>query len=317
MSAQLILNLASALSERVNVAGDNQPKTLTVYGVSPHQSKVDIVDCVVKIAARVLYAAVECYCEDGKKSFLSCIKMHECELSIRIMDLLRQKNSVSSIEYIGFNNETNDVEVYFRKQASFSSQMAVAIPQVYLGVYLGPFESVCEVQQRQFALASRTSGKPVLATWHVADCVAVAGFDSNAGVGFLFHIDAASHLEGALEPLIGRYSFEYIVLGTSKLVTTVDKQFQKAGCTKRGMVPTAKVPEHELLADSYWSRAVRFSRSMAIDVRLKDPLAQILAYEPEINPFSALHNREKTLEEADRFCSKDGVMQQVSSFTGP
>lgn len=304
-----IQNLAHALDNLALDLGQEQPKKIKVFGVVPEQSFVAVVDRVVTVAARVLYDAVGGDVV-GKQQFLSLIKNHECELALRVMELGRAKGIISSIEHICFNNETKNVEIYFRKQASFSSQLAVDVPPVYLG----PFEEVCEVQQRQFAIVSRVAAKPVLATWHLAECVAVAGFDSAEGVGFLFHIDEFSRIEEALDGILGRYSFEYVVLGTSRKVKEIDTLFQAAGCKKRGMVATHNVPEKELLADSYWSRAVRLKRSIAIDLRFKDPLGQVLGYEPEINPFSAMHKREKTLEEAERFSRSDGAMQRVSAF---
>lgn len=325
------LPFITVVSERLaSVEPDSEKKRfLEVAGIKRPLSDVAVVDSIAAVATRELFSEVVnkdesiIGCADCRKKFLHILVVHEYELSLRIMDLLQKKGIASSCEHIGFNNETKNIELFFRKTASLATQRVTFIPPVYFG----PFEGLCEVQQRQFAISSAQAEKPVLATWHLAGCVAVVGFDRESKVGFLFHIDEGSDISGAIQQFIETlkndqsYIFEYRLAGgaDSNRLEQIEDHFQ---CQKRASVSFIKreyvkgvdIPFNAFLIDSYWSRAVRLSRSIAIDLRQEDPLSQLMGYEAEINPFSAIHKRAKTIEEADQFCHETGSEMKMVSL---
>ena len=290
-------------------------RKISVIGSERGTSYVDVVDSVATIATRTLYSHVvqnettALDCQECRKRFLGLLKKDECAISLRIMDILRQHNIASSCEYTGFDPETKNTEVHLRKNASLVTQQVVAAPKVYFG----PFDQLAEVEQRKFAISSHLAQKHVLATWHLADCIAVAGFDKAHKIGFLFHIDTGSNVSNAVGQLLeylekfSPCNFEYRLLGGSdcslERIHHIEEEFKRIpGQKSTRFTHLVDAKQEPFETDSYWSRAWRLSRSIAIDLQDDDPLANYMAYEPEINPHSCFHKRQHTVEEANRFC---------------
>ncbi|MBS0655521.1 MAG: hypothetical protein JSR46_07085 [Verrucomicrobia bacterium] len=287
----------SAMSSMLAVACEQQPaveetRYIPVAGVQPLHSSVKVVEYIIKIAAEKL--------SRHKTLVLQLLPSREDLLCLSLMELMRKKNRISSCERIAFNEQTDEMEVTLRKSASLATQQVVAAPPAYFG----PFEELCEVAQGQFALSSATSSKPILATWHLADCIAAIGVDREAKVGFLFHFEQCSNVPYAIKQLMQRlgqqaYRFEYCILGgvTGLMTRTqeeIEKYFERAAGSefrfeKRDACKTLDIPFADFMVDSYWSRSVRLCRSIAIDLRMDDPLGQFMGYEPEINPNSIRH----------------------------
>ena len=127
-----------------------------IYG----KSTVEVTDRVSSVAARTLYTGHDC--RECRQRFLQAISDHRDLIALSI-----------SCEHIIFNSDTKNFELYKRVDASLATQKVYQAP----AAYLGPYEHLVEVQQRQFAISSAASEKPILATWHLATCIAFFGFE--------------------------------------------------------------------------------------------------------------------------------------------
>ena len=256
------------------IASSNQSyverKRLQVAGTFPSRSFVSVTDKVIGVSL------------DAFKEHLKLLEERKLEIALRVMSLIQ---GPGSCEAILFNEKV--LEAYMRTYASIPTQAPVVIPPVYFG----PFERCIEVTQRQYAIS--TGG--VLATWHLADCVAFAGYDKKRGIGFLFHIDEGSDVKDAISH-IPDGTYEYILMGNHNSLDLDSSKFIRREAPTR-----LEIASQHLMQDSYWSRAVRLQRSIAIDLEQDDPLGHIMGYEAELNPHSAIHKREQKLAEADRF----------------
>ncbi len=273
-------------------------RILQVEGVSGLFS-VEVTDAVHEVAARSLYTGHEC--QECKRRFIQFIMDNEDALSLLI-----------SCEHILFNLETKNFEIYRRVDASLATQKVFKAPKPYLG----PFDKLIEVQQRQYGISSAISEKPILATWHLADCIAFFGFETATRRGFLFHFDQSAKPQAEMRRLSSQFSgseVQYRFLGGS------DDKAARIFRIKAYIPENFKertFPERELLSldaiknDSFWSRSVRLSRSVVFDLRKEDPLAEIEGYEPLINPSSSYHARSHTQEEADQFCSGQSFLMK-------
>jgi len=329
-SSGIIHTAARMLAEAYEKTYVEKKKNLPVYGVE-NDTTVTVIDRVVSSAARSIYftalpaeeqeSALDCL--DCKQFFLQILEKHELEISLRIMEALSKKNLPSSCECVEYDPESKNVKAFLRQKASFKTQQVVPIPPVYLG----SFERVCEIQQREFAVSSAKATKPILATWHLAECVAVAGFDKNHKIGFLFHIDEGTLFNGGFRQLkhlfefnsSGPFSFEYIVLGGAdtqrqtahnrkKIIANALESISttQLSFTRKPYQERVEIPFYEFIQDSYWSQAVRLCRSIALDLTQDDPLSHIMGYEAKLNPFSVFHKRARTSEEAEQFCLTHG-----------
>lgn len=324
---QIIRATCEMLANAWDASCQQVASKVKVAGTKISLSHVPAVDWVVKVAARELYISSlksnaseeELGCASCKDYFLKKIKDHEVEISLRVMHMLKEKKLLTSCEYIGYNNDTKTVVAFLRKSAALVTQKAFN----FLPTYFGPFDALCEVAQRQFAISCATSTKPVLATWHLAGCIAIAGFDKQHKVGFLFHVDEISDFKGALFLLQSRlqgsnFCFEYVMLGGNEESQKVLEEYLDPSFIKRPYDQGPFITHEAFTIDSYWSRAVRLCRSIAIDLTKDDPLANLMSYEAELNPSSVFHTRANTIEEADRFCQEQsGQMGSVWCDIGP
>ncbi len=336
---ELISVVAETVVRSCEIPSKEIQSIIQVAGTKIASSNVSVLDLCVKIAARELYCKAlnawevnsesASHCVTCKRKFLDVLASHELEMSLRIMEALNNKNLPSSCECIRFNPGTKNVEVLMRKSASLETQQSTHFPSIYFG----PFSQVCEVQQRQFAISSSRAKKSVLATWHLADCIAIVAFDKVHKVGFLFHVDEGSNIRGAIKELLVKlrlggerqFSFEYLlvggVAGSEQKKEYIGNLFaalstSSIGFVRKSYVENVQIPFDAFAIDSYWSRAVRLCRSVAIDLSKEDPLSQLMGYEAELNPHSAFHARQQTLDEADEFCRRMGPhMECVLSHT--
>lgn len=264
--------------------------SITVPGIE-RTTSVEVVHSIVTIAASAIVPP---------DWTMLHTQSNACEIALRIMDVLQKQNRLISCESVVFDIPTETIQAVLRKEASLSTQQAAYHPPIYFG----PFETLCEVKQREFAVSSAASKLPVLATWHLASCIAVVGFDKETKVGFLFHIDAAAYVDSAIDKLTSqlpgkKHTFEYLLIGGSsnhegRTKERVEGYFQQANSDtvrfKRRELPTTEeIPLSDFMADTYWSRSVRLARSVVIDLRKEDPLSDCNGYEPEINPYSTQH----------------------------
>ncbi len=327
-----IIKAAAELIAHAYQSGEcrEQHQAITVEGILSQKLNINVVDKVVAVSARSIYfkslnadpvqESQHLSCSLCKNHFLETIDKNEFEISVRTMDLLRAQNIPSSCEYVCFNEQSKLIDAYFRKDAALQTQMTLPIPPLYQGL----FDQVCEIQQHEFAISNAKAQKPVLATWHLSTCVAVAGFSKDHQIGFLFHIDDGSDISEAIQQLVTlltnkdlpQISFEYILIGgvdsnhekSEEKKKSIETQFDQKICEhiifkRRPHKETCTFTMNEFLRDSFWSKSVRLNRSIAIDMRNEDPLSNIMGYEAIINPLSNYRKRKNTIEEAEEFCS--------------
>ena len=309
-------------------------RTLSVIGIAGTFTK-KVKDYLLKVPVRKIFDRVlqdetQSQCAVCKSNFLMVIKQSELEMSLRIMAALQRKNLPCSCEYIGFSNESKTIFAFMRKSASIKTQnMCIAQP-----AYLGSFEEICEVEQRQFAITCKDAKKPVLTTWHLAECVAVAGFEKSNNIGFLFHVDTISDFPKALEELRthlrerhSELSFDVLVLGgftddisfcqyANRRDSIVEELLRhKDSDITFNIIPSKNIVSLRSLdvqQDSYWSRSTRLARSIAFDTRLDDPFSALQSYEPSLYPESSFHSRLRTTEEASAFENSDDPTMKMS-----
>lgn len=297
--------------------------TLPLYGIS-HDSHTDVTDRQVTLSARMVFdeackklsLAERLNCRDCRVSFLNRVLQDETHICLRIMQALKTRNIHSSCESISFNNDSKNFELGFRVSSPTVTQHVAP----FADCFFGPFDRMQEVCQREVGLSCAESTKPVLATWHLASCVAIAAFDYHNRVGLLFHVDDDSNLLDSLRGLKDHlsstppYHFTYLLLGGSSdntLRRRIDHTIKQVACeqfsfVKRDIAPTTTFSNEEFYKDSQWSKSVRLARSVALDCTKSDPLGELMSYEPHINPSSKLHLRSNTREEAEEVMARLG-----------
>lgn len=200
-----------------------------------------------------------------------------------------------------------------------SSLAPTQTPVSFKPLYHRLFHLVQEVQQGEFAITHAGSVKPILATWHLAECVAFAAFNQTHKLAILAHIDPCANIPqffSQLKTLLNPLSktslvFEYVLLGgaslcafenhTENIIEAAKKASKQQLKFELQEVIGSKISKFAFELDSWWCPSMRLSRSIAIDATAEDPLRKCGSYEPDINPESHLHKRQFTLEEADRF----------------
>ncbi len=297
---------------------------IRVYGIIDMMSDVEVVDRVVTVSIKKLFLSSigndhsqrTLPCVDHIQRFLEVFQKNKLEIALRIMESLRRRNLITSCEHIEYDRSSLSLRAYFRQQAALPTQ---SVPSSMPPIYLGPFEEVCEVQQREFAISSASSAKPILATWHLATCFSVVGFDYERKIGFIFHIDdiwgtvrAIAELKKVLLKTDDKasFSFQYILMGGvsedsegEDKKNLIEEMFSRKSrdnisFIRREYQDTVSIRSKFYDIDSVWSQAVRLCRSIAVDLRKEDPLSDIMGYEAQLNPCSSYYTRVHTLKEA-------------------
>lgn len=320
--------IADSIVEKYSTYTTTQSK-ISLYGVSNRPSKASITDRVVSSALRPLYEKclepryadqeTALNCKECKGQFLKIIEKCELEISLKVMEVFRKKNTPSSCEHVTYDIESKALKAYLRASSSIGTQSAVLPPPIYLGSY----DNVQEVCQRQFAITKSISIKPLLATWHLYNCCAAVGFDTINKIGFLFHIDADSDIKKACKDLTNTFAksnakhfFEYVLIGgvdsfyqqSYELHDQIESIF-KSNATdqisfkRKDYKNLYDLSGFEASTDSFGSRSVRLCRSVLLDTRVEDPLSNLMGYEALLNPNSAYHKYSHTIEEAENVLS--------------
>ena len=234
-------------------------------------------------------------------------------------DLVFTINTIEQEECLVFN---------FRKSADLVTQH----PKDYFPLFQGPFDSLHEVQQGEYAITSVGSKKPIVASWHFAACVGFVAFNEKHHIGILAHIDNAAlntrewGIYGCLFQDIERVlpledsmplEFKYVLIGgCEERVSghTLDPREFIKRCIELLEVPSIvfthigeygeKIPIDTFKTDCSWTESTRLNRSVALDTRKNSFTEALMCYEAQLNPVSTLHAREGTEKEAEKFAKK-------------
>lgn len=90
----------------------------------------------------------------------------------------------------------------FMKSWNFSEPLPNNIAGVQRPEFQGDMEDVVEVGMNEQAVTQATDSKPVLATFGLAPCVALVGYEPSAKVGFLTHYSASTEVAGSFPELL-------------------------------------------------------------------------------------------------------------------
>lgn len=241
---------------------------------------------------------------------------HTQALETRMTHFLREKNLPHDCVLVSTSEKT----ILFRFRVT--SPAITQHPTHFKPLYHRLFNLLQEVRQGEFAVTHPSSSKPILATWHLVECVAFAAFNKTHKVAVLAHMDPCtdiphffSSLKALFTPLLKEpLIFEYVLLG-GILESSFEQHreniiFAAADASEENIqfknvaIIGDKLPRSPFERDSWWCPSMRLHRSIAIDSTHKAPLESLLSYEPDINPNSSLHKRNFSLEEATSFENK-------------
>ncbi len=337
---QIVVQVAESIGSVIDEKHDTYRRIHDVEGISGTFT-VKVRDILFKTLARDVFFKVlqldkeeidrtRSACPTCINNILSIIKRSELEISLRVMDILQKKNLPSSCEYVGYDESSQSMIAFMRKSATIKTQQVCQ----FFPIYLGPFDDVCEVEQRCFAITFPDAKKPILATWHLAECIGVVGFDKIHKIGFLFHVDKNAHFQKALlqfqmhlRTLYSQLFFDVRLFGGFiddlsyfNQMSMVDSVLQDLYQHRDSDIRFNILPQKNIVSlrsidvkkDSYWSRSIRLARSICIDTRLEDPLNTLQSYEPALFPDSRFHKRMHTKEEAISFENSDDTTMTLS-----
>jgi hypothetical protein len=245
-----------------------------------------------------------------------------CILEARITHFLRKLHIDADCSYVEL--KTDHGCIYFRQTAPILTQT----PQAFLPPYMEDFSLLQEVIQGQFAITSAINEKPILATWHLVECVAFTAFDAHSKVGVLAHLDRCADIEqlfndikSAISPSQRQVEFQYVLTGGIESLSIREKIKKAAAAASNGhfnfyflLETESELPQDDFLKDSKWCTSMRLRRSIAIDTRAVNPLQNLMSYEPRMNTKSFWYTHTHTKIEALRFefnreCTK--LLQRV------
>jgi hypothetical protein len=247
-----------------------------------------------------------------------------------VTDALRKRKvsdvDCSRLEYRITENEAKleVVLMFFRKDASFATQR----PQKFAPLYKGSYDRMQELKQGEYSIAKSTFKKPVLSTWHLANCVAFIAFNKISGIGVVAHIDTCGDCKDLFDNLKDKlliYSaeslesdkslvFDYVLIGGVKkdensieshretiikaADDAADKEFKFNFIEAIG----EEIAKEDFKSDCVWGYSMRLQRSVALDTTMDSPLEKLMSYEPWLNKKTSLKTR--TEEENKNFENK-------------
>ena len=135
------------------------------------------------------------------------MKQKTSELIYTPEQILHLKNSQSIVEdYI--NNSVNGIE---------------NIKEIFQeNIYPGSLDDVVEIIQTQVGITCSKDKKPVLATYGVASCISLIGYEPNLKRGFLAHLDSLTNevsqtIVGNLSKFPENQNYELCLIGGNSL----------------------------------------------------------------------------------------------------
>lgn len=282
-------------------AKDDQINTIGVSG----RHNVNVKDVVISIAKnRFLQLANPENPEDNSYALKIWTDYkdgsHHRILECTMTDCIRKAKVLYDCVFIQ-TNETI-INFYFRESAELITQH----PQIFSPLYYDSFDYLHEVKQGDYAITSSNSNKPVLATWHLAECVAFVAFNHFHKIGILAHMDPCTDVDDFFEKLKGQFkplatdclNIDYLLIGgveNSSHSENIKQAALKANDLffnfKLICEIGEKIPSKVFQMDSWWGVSMRLNRSVALDLRENNPLESLKSYEPDLNENSSLHRR--------------------------
>lgn len=325
MNYELFLNsLSTTLAERFVEKYKSfqlQDSKFPVYGViGINQTEVN--DIVIEITKTRFLELVRLKTKgENVKSFEDRIftelkVKRRCILEPLMTDTIRKNKIPFDCAFIQSDDKT--VTLNFR----FSSKLVTQNPQTFAPLFRHSFNVLHELIQGDYGITFNTDAKPVLATWHLASCVAFAAFNENYKVGILAHIDLCADVDDLFKNIKNKIgstkeeslAFEYVLLGgiesskKNELRERIKNAAQKAEDVffKFKLVNEIedKTSNSDCMKDSRWVTSMRLKRSIALDTRKSSLSESLMSYEPDLNENSSLHKRACTLAEAMAFEDK-------------
>jgi|GEM_PF-3171347 len=250
-------------------------------------------------------------CTDLKKP------SHRRILESIITDCIRRKNIFCDCSWISLKMG-NSLKFCLRQSAELVTQR----PTSFSALFQDSFDLLHEVKQGEYAITTSSDNKPVLATWHLAECVAFVAYNHFLKIGILAHIDTCADIEDFFEKLKQSISLltsesleiDYMLIGGREELPQFNhrEKIKKMASKASSVLATFRcikefddlIPKEALEIDSYWVVSMRLSRSVALDLRENDPLINIKSYEPDLNDNSSFHKRSGSFFEANAFESK-------------
>ncbi len=215
---------------------------------------------------------------------------HRRTLETKITHYLRQHDCDYDCAFI--YTEEKIMTLSFRISAELSTQH----PQNFAPLYLGDIKDIVELKQGEHAITHANAEKPVLATWHLAECVALIGYDEKEKIGVLAHIDTCADIKDFFVQLKRPYHFYLLGGNEGNHRESILEEAKKAKFIFGGFLDE-KLNGKDIEKDCIWTISMRLRRSIAIDTRT----GEIYSYDPAINDGSSLHKRKFTTFEAQKF----------------
>lgn len=240
---------------------------------------------------------------------------HKRILETLVTNFIREKAALHDCVF--FKALPDQLNIYLRH----SSKVITQQPQNFPPLFYESFDQLHEVIQGEYAITTANSKKPVIATWHMADCVCFVAFNIFRKIGIVAHIDTYADVPDFFEKLKKNIDpvqnesleFDYVLIGGASgsshdhrgNIQQIAEKSNDLYIKFRFIQNSNQLLPAELLAkDSGWCVSMRLNRSVALDTR-QDTLSNALkAYEPDLNINSSLHKRDGTLHEASAFEKK-------------
>lgn len=290
-----------------------QDTQITTSGVSG-RFKVNVKDILISIAKNRFMALANPnnLDEENVTKIWTVYKnnSHHRILECIMTDCIRNAGILYDCVFIN-TNETI-INFYFRESAELITQH----PQTFLPLFHDSLDYLQEVKQGEYAITITSSNKPVLATWHLAECVAFVAFNHFHKIGILAHIDPCTDVDDFFEKIKGQFkplatdylSIDYLLIGgvencnhseniKQAALKANDLFFNFKFISEIG----EKIPSKVFQKDSWWGVSMRLNRSVALDLRENNPLEFLKSYEPDLNDNSSLHKRTGGAMEAQLF----------------
>lgn len=248
--------------------------------------------------------------ETATKTWTECTKEVGCGLlEIFINTVLREKGFFCDVI---IRNATDSKLLCFRKSADLLTQNP--LDKIFRPVYKDSFSDLQEVLQGEYAITYGNDKKPVLASWHFANCVGFVAFNEKYKIGILAHVDSIATYDSFFRDIKAIFPpdlkspiiIEYVLVGGSeddlrKEIRNYVMQSKEEFLEFKFIGEVSKIiPEKEFDVDSWWTSSVRLDRSIALDTRKGAFENCLMSYEPCLNADSSFRKRAHTDQETNR-----------------
>ncbi len=242
------------------------------------------------------------------------ISSHKRILETLVTNFIRKERVFHDCVF--FKASETELYIYLRH----SSKVITQQPQAFSPLFHESFDILHEIIQGGYAITSKESSKPVIATWHMADCVSFVAFNVLRKIGIVAHIDTCADVPDFFEKLTKNIQpvkdecleFDYVLIGGTinpynhkehiKLIAEKANNLHlKFNFIKDN---SELLPPNVLAKDSGWCVSMRLNRSVALDTRQNSLNEALKSYEPDLNIHSSLHRRTGTIYESYQFENK-------------